>query len=434
MSLPPNHPQRKRLNDEVHARPSEPLLTPSRLSYVVLFTPWVLEERDWAPLVELTRRYEAIPPNAGANHYSGDFGPYRLRWERHTEFTRFTVIATGAGENPFENPVIDLLPDDWLQTLPGETLMANHTALVRKGQVIDDLDTISARFFSGNVLLGSAIGEGAGLAVKDFRIQGDGFSRMLLINESLTDWQAGRAVQRLLEIDTYRLLALMALPVARHQVPLLNERELELAEITNAMTRTAHEEEPHLLERLTKLQSLNESDHAASAYRFSASQAYYQLVLRRIEELREKRYPGLQSLKEFTDRRLAPAMNTCRAVADRQESLSVRAARATNLLSTRVEIAGQAQDRMLLEAMNRRAKLQLRLQQTVEGLSVAAISYYIVGLVGYAAKALKAAGLGIDTDIFVGASIPVVALIVTGLVRRIRKVVTAQDKTTPPEM
>ena len=46
----------------------------------------------------------------------------------------------------------------------------------------------------------------------------------------------------------------------------------------------------------------------------------------------------------------------------------------------------------LLGAMNRRQQLQLRLQATVEGLSVAAITYYIVGLVGYAAKGLKEGG------------------------------------------
>ncbi|MGF1607310.1 MAG: DUF3422 family protein [Rhodothalassiaceae bacterium] len=428
MTLPPNHPQRKSLNDEVHARPSEVLGTPSRLSYLVLLTPGSLSEADWQPLAALAQRYEAIPPRPGANHYSGDFGPFRLRWERHTEFTRYTFIASGMGENPFADPAIDTVPDDWLAELPGQVLMANHTAVVPPGHVPEEIDLLSARYFSGNVLMGSDIGDGAALTLKDFRIQGDGFSRLLVVNRSMPERQTGLTVQRLLEIDTYRLLALLALPTARAQIPLLNDLEQELAQITTAISEIGGKEERHLLERLTRLQAESESRHAASSYRFSASEAYYALVRRRIEELRETRHPGLQSLEEFTDRRLAPAMNTCQSVAKRQESLSVRAARATQLLSTRVEIASQAQNQSLLEAMNRRAKLQLRLQQTVEGLSVAAISYYIVGLVGYAAKAAKAGGLGIDPALITGLSIPIVALAVAGGVRRIRKLVKLEDQ------
>ena len=71
-------------------------------------------------------------------------------------------------------------------------------------------------------------------------------------------------------------------------------------------------------------------------------------------------------------------------------------------------IALEAQNQDLLSSMNRRAKLQLRLQQTVEGLSVAAISYYVVGLLGYGLRALEAAGLHFNHDIATGAAIPLV--------------------------
>ncbi len=99
-------------------------------------------------------------------------------------------------------------------------------------------------------------------------------------------------------------------------------------------------------------------------------------------------------------------MNTCRAAAARQESLSQRVARATQLLSTRVDVTREKQNQAVLESMNRRAAAQLRLQQTVEGLSVAAITYYIVGLVGYAAKGAKAAGLAVSPDLAMAVSIP----------------------------
>ena len=215
---------------------------------------------------------------------------------------------------------------------------------------------------------------------------------------ALTDFP----VQRLLEIDTYRMLALLALPVARELSPVLTGYERELAEITTALT------------------DVGEAD---SHYRFSAAAAYHDLVPRRIEELREERVPGLQTFGEFTGRRLAPAMNTCRATAARQESLSERVARTTQLLSTRVDVARAGQNQAVLEQMNRRTKLQLRLQQTVEGLSVAAITYYIVGLTGYAAKGLNALGVRLNPDLAMGASIPLVLAVTALGVRRIRRMV-----------
>jgi uncharacterized membrane-anchored protein len=168
--------------------------------------------------------------------------------------------------------------------------------------------------------------------------------------------------------------------------------------------------ERKLLDELMKLSSEIEDVAAATTYRFSAARAYYALVLRRVEELREQRVEGLQTLSEFVDRRLAPAMRTCEAVSERLETLSRRVSRASQLLRARVEIQLEAQNRDLLESMNRRAHLQLRLQQTVEGLSVAAITYYLASLVGYLAKGAKAVGLPVDSDLATAAAIPLVAL------------------------
>ncbi|MBK5911401.1 hypothetical protein CCR85_07825 [Rhodothalassium salexigens] len=427
VSLPDDHPHRHQLNDEAHARPFEPMGTPSRITYIAFYTDWSLDERDWRPLADLAERFEALPPRPGANHYFADFGRFRLKWERHTEFTRYTIIAPGAGEDPFADPAVNMLPKDWLENLPGELLVATHAALVHPGDIPNETDTLAARFFNGNVLLGSQIGDGEAVALTDFRIHGDRFGRLLVINRGLSERRAGRMMQRLFEIDTYRLLALMALPIARRQLPTLRALEQDLINITFEMETAAQEDEPKLLDRLTRLQGGIEKGHASSAYRFSAAEAYYQLVNARIEELREQRYPGVQHLREFTERRLAPAVATCRAVAERQDSLSVRAARATQLLSTRVDIDRQAQNQLLLETMSRRAKLQLRLQQTVEGLSVAAITYYVVGLVGYAAKAAEKAGAPINPDVATGLAIPVVILIAAGVIQRVRRKLVGDD-------
>jgi uncharacterized membrane-anchored protein len=226
------------------------------------------------------------------------------------------------------------------------------------------------------------------------------------------------------EIETYRMMALLALPVAHQLSPFLSQAERELSEITTMLAGATESDEPVLLDRLTRLEADIEQREAQNAYRFGAAGAYYELVHRRILELREIRIQGLQTFQEFTERRLAPAMNACRAAAARQESLSRRVSRVTQLLSTRVDVSREKQNQAVLESMNRRAAAQLRLQQTVEGLAVAAITYYIVGLVGYAAKGAHAAGPGLSPEIAMGVSIPIVAGLTAWGIHRVRKAVS----------
>lgn len=423
LRIPADHPFRVELNDEVHARPPEALQPPQRLSYLALLSDWTERERDWEEVRDLARRLGAPPPGPESNHCSVDLGPFRLKWERHTEFKRFKFIAPGSVGEGFATPAIAEVPADWLAALKGRTMMAAHVALAQAEDPPADAETLSARLFGGNVLIGADIAGRAGTAYTDFRIHGDGFSRMLVLSRSLTPRQAGRMIQRLLEIDTYRMMALLAWPVARETSPVLSRWERELAEVTNALACAQVVDEPGLLERLTRLQAEIETREAENHYRFSAAAAYYELVQRRIAELREERIQGLQTFQEFTERRLGPAMNTCRAVADRQDALSRRIARATQLLSTRVDLTREQQNQALLESMDRRAKLQLRLQETVEGLSVAAVTYYAVGLIGYAANALRARGAPIQPELIMGISIPLIALLVALAVRRVRRMV-----------
>jgi uncharacterized membrane-anchored protein len=424
LALPADHPQRMELNEEVHARPAEAMSAPMRVSYLALATDAAEAEGVLAAVADLAQRRGVPGPVARANHFSTDLGPFRLRWERHTEFSRIMVMVPGAGEDPFAEPALSALPAEWVAALPGRLVMAAHAALVRHpAEETPDHEAISARFFGGNVLVGSGIAGGAAVALTDVRIRPDGFTRFLILDRAMSPWQAGRQVQRLLEIDTYRMMALMALPVARALSPFIAERERELAGITAALVNAKGTDEAVLLEQLTRLAAGIENREAENLYRFAASAAYYELVQRRIAELREVRIEGLQTLLEFNERRVAPAMNTCRAVEQRLEALSARVAQTTQLLSTRVEITREGQTQAVLEQMNRRAKLQLRLQQTVEGLSVAAITYYIVGLVYYAGRALEGAGLGISAEELAGISIPVVAGIIALGVRSIRRAV-----------
>jgi len=423
ITLPENHPLRIQLNDEAHARPPELLVAPTRLSYLAMFSDAAAREGGFAAVCALAERFGVVPPPKGANHYSADLGPFRLKWEQHTEFVRYKFIVAGAGPEPFDDPAIAAVPADWLSQLPGQVMVAMHVALLPPDP--DEASPLASarRLFPGNVLVGAAVSSGAAAAFADFRVRPDGFSRLLLQDRNMTPAQAGRVVQRLVEIDTYRIMALLALPAAQALAPEVARCEREVAGITAAMVTARDPDEPVLLERLTRLAAEIDSRQADNLFRFSAAFAYDELVLRRIQELREVRIPGLQTFQEFTERRLAPAINTCRSVAGRQEELSRRVARATQLLATRVSVTRERQNQSVLEAMNRRVRLQLRLQSTVEGLSIAAVTYYIVGLVGYAAKAFKAAGGHADPELIMGLSIPVVAALMALGLRKMRRAV-----------
>ncbi|MEM7041469.1 MAG: DUF3422 domain-containing protein [Pseudomonadota bacterium] len=424
MPLPPNHPDRFTLANEVHARPPEELMAPVKLTYLALFSDRSKREQEWRRLVEFAKAHDARPPAPDINHYSEDFGPFRLKWERHAEFCRYKFIAADNGKAPFVRPAIDAVPEDWVASIPGEVMVASQVVIRPAGRPVLEHDEVSAKHFDGNVIIGAILSGGAAAAFTDFRVHDDGFSRILIEDRDTTPRQAGRLVQRLLEIDTYRIMAMLALPVAHKLTPLLEAGERELAEITNALVGVRNDDEPRLLDRLTQLQAEIESDDTENQFRFSAAAAYYDLVRQRIVDLREERIQGLQTFQEFIERRLAPAMSTCSAVRARQENLSRHMSRATQLLSTRVNIANERQNQGILQSMNRRAQLQVRLQETVEGLSIAAITYYVVGLVNYLAKGIKAAGMSLNVELITGLSIPIVAIVIALGVRKIRKMVT----------
>jgi uncharacterized membrane-anchored protein len=268
-------------------------------------------------------------------------------------------------------------------------------------------------------LVGATVADAHGTVYTDFALHADGCSRMVLLAGDLSPRRLGRLVQRLLEIDTYRMAALLGLPAARESSALLGVAEEELAALAEAIRVAGRDEEPQLLDRLTRLAGQVESHYAATHSRFSASAAYFELIDQRLQDIKEAKLPGLQSLGEFIDRRLSPARATCAWAVRRQDALSQRVSRISNLLRTRVEIEQQQSSQALLATMNRRQDLQLKLQATVEGLSVAAITYYIVGLVSYLAKGAHAIGWPFTAEGTAACAIPVVALAVWLSLRRL---------------
>lgn len=427
MAAPIDHPLRFPLAAELHARPFAELEAPERISHIAMLTGTGSRDTERDCLDELCSRLGGTPPSEEATHHIMDFGTFRLKWERHTEFTTYTFLRHGPFDSPFAEPAASLVPADWLTGLPGERVVAMHLALLPADG--DRADATVAKHLAESSLCRATVLGGAAEIATDHRIAPDGFTRMLVFDRSLLPRQAGRLVQRLAEIQTYRDMALLALPKAREAAPTIARIDAALAELTGMMTSTGQiDDEQRMLERLITLSAEIEENIAATSYRFAAARAYEGLVIDRVTEIAEVPLADHPTPSAYVDRRFTPAMRTCASTAARQSSLSERATRAANLLRTRVDITLEAQNRDLLASMDRRAKLQLRLQQTVEGLSVAAITYYLVSLVGYLLYAMKAAGVAMNVPVVQGLSVPVVAGLIWLGARRARRRLTRDDE------
>jgi uncharacterized membrane-anchored protein len=419
MSLPfPEHPLRHSITAELHARTFEPLRAPARVAHIAYLSGERGGGQNVRHLLRLLAHFDVPAPSDLGQQFFVDIGGLRLRWERHTEFVTVSFSREGAYQRPFSESLLDELPADWLRDLPGEVVSAVLLALEPRDapqHSVGELTTL----FGGNPVIGAEVAGGAGIVWTDMRIQPDGYGRILVRDVSLSDGQAGRLVKRILDVNAYRVMALLGLEPARQAAITLTDAEQRLADVavrmaaSNEQLGTAQQPnasppERTLLAELTALAAEVESLAAQTASRFDASVAYYQVVRQRLEQLRQQRIQGLQTLTEFLDARLAPGVATCQAVAQRQQHLAERAARMTALLRARVELELQEQNRSLLDSMDRRAKLQLRLQETVEGLSVVAISYYGLGLVGYLLKGFQASGWPIDPTLGVSIALPLV--------------------------
>lgn len=419
------HPHRLALHNEVHARPPEPLQAPVGISHWVM---WLAEsEKDQARAhlrALLEAHHQAV--DASASHVRADLGAFRLRWEMHTEFVSVTIMRSldvSQWQPGAPLPTArDVAPQQWLQTLPGQCLCAMHvTALYDSDEALARGVRTSLQESS---LSGASVTDGQAVVLADFALQADGHTHALVLVRDLSPRRLGRLVQRLLEIETYRMAALMGLPVARDSASWLSRGEAELADLAAAIRSASVEDESQLLDRLTRLAADVESHYARTHSRFSASSAYFDLVRQRIEDLAEQRLDGTQTIKDFMDRRLSPAMNTCAWAMRRQQSLSERISRTSNLLRTRVEIEQQESNQALLHTMNQRQGLQLKLQSTVEGLSIAAITYYMTGLVGYLAKGAKSLGWPLDPELSMAAAVPVIAIGMWWFLRRLHAKLT----------
>lgn len=424
--LPADEPLRRQLHDEVHARPPARIRLPALVTYVAVIHEGVSREQECEHLRRLPGQAGLTPEDLQGSFVRLRLPGATLKWERHTEFTRYSIVQAmpaGAGLGQRDPALLPhlALPPDWLAGIPGQTLAAIKLAMLEGDVAQPQACLAQARTWLGeHPVVASLMGNrGHSIVVTDFMLRDSGFERMLVIAPPGTpETRVGRISGRLLELETYRLMALRGLPVAKRLGPKLAEDERRLAGITAQMEDKSASDQA-LLDTLVSLAAGVERATAEHAYRFAATRAYHALVNQRIAELREQPIHGTQTIGEFMQRRLSPAMATVEASARRLASLSDRITRTSALLRTRVDIATEGQNQQLLERLTRGQALQLRLQSTVEGLSIAAISYYVVSLILYVAKAGKAAGLPVHPELMAGAMIPLVLLGVWRMIRRI---------------
>ncbi|MDD9716129.1 DUF3422 domain-containing protein [Dinoroseobacter sp. PD6] len=418
-----DHPLRYALANELHARPFPELSAPCHAVFLAIKQPQDAAMRnrdlDRAHLIELLDRYGAPHPSPGATHFSGQIGKHTLKWESHTEFVTFTIFVDGTAARPFDPDSFDVFPEDWLKKAPGMR-MGSSLIRVEERPSKEEIKTKLESWFVPESLAVSQVLDDSAVIAGDFRIDAGGHSRFaIFVGDDIGKRRVGRILQRVTEIETYKTVSMLGLARARTIGGQLNEIDDRLSDMVGSMSSNAAPAEDTLT-ALLEISADLENLMAQSSFRFGATRAYEALVTQRIEVLREERFDGRQTFAEFMMRRFDPAMRTVKATERRMQQMADRATRAAELLRTRVDVERQTQNQALLESMDRRAALQLRLQKTVEGLSVVAISYYAVNLAIYLIGPL-AYTADVSKTVLTAAVTPLVVLGVWFLVRRIRE-------------
>ncbi|MEY2887043.1 MAG: hypothetical protein RI913_462 [Pseudomonadota bacterium] len=440
---PYDHPLRTVLHEEVHARPPVALWPRDR----ILNQAFLLkgndrqQQLDWINAISEQTK-QPIDPNHGQTFRIIELRPAPqrviIKWELHGEFSSISAIiqqkdliteAPIKTRHGIENEVNDLLNRLSIKPMheAGGLRISAIDIIFEDRSLFKEADEVSS-IFSGNTLIGSTIltNQKAQLWT-DLQVNEDGYISFLVPHAGMGSRQAGRVARRITEVEIYRMASMLAFPVAKSLSGPLRNAEAELSELSKEISMAQNQEsvathqDGEFLERISTLASKIEEWISEHGLRFTAAEAYSQLTAKNLEELSEASLPGVQTLSEFMERRFAPAMSTCSWTQRRLRELSDRISRTTQILRTRIEFVNESQTQELLASMDRRAKIQLRLQETVEGLSVLVLTYYAVSLIIYMAKGAKELGLMIPAELIGGASAPIIAYGIYALNKRRKK-------------
>ncbi len=415
------HPLRERLYNELHNRPFPSISPPAQLTNIAIQHQGKLKQQEHEFISLLCNRFQVNSPAKSMPCFYQDFGLFGLRWERHLEYSTYSFIHQAPlTDQPFIKNAIDYVPSNWLEKMPGQVIAAVH--LIIECENIDSAITHKVeQFFDNMSLIASAPVNSQAKVWSSFKLHDDGFGRFLIYQQDLSAAQLGRLVQQILQLDTYRLMATLGLPLAQAINSELNQLDIQLQQVTTYIALGTDKSDRELLTQVSKIAAKVEDFRSQSTYRFSATNAYYDVALQRMEELKEEEIPGYMTMQEFLMRRITPAVKTCQTASNHLEDISRRVTRASDLLRTRVDMVLQEQNQILLKSMNHRAHVQMRLQQTVEGLSVAAISYYGMQLFETMLTSLPTFGIEYNHKLVSGFAVPIMIGIVFVGTRLIHK-------------
>ena len=420
------HPRFVESYKGLHSRAFFPVQGPVQVSHIAVLHAGEFEaDEALAHLLTLCQHFE-LSCELTAPFVSLRFPDFELRWELHTEFSTYSFISYVPTQQPFADHVLQQLPQGWVENIPGQVVSAVRVGVVDVQQVPDR--EVLREHFEGQRLKGSELRQGAATLWSALHLHEDGFNRMLVLNQHLSECEIGRVVRALLELEAYRNMLLLALPVAQQTIAAVSEMEDQLAVLTRQFSHDQVSiDDQQLLSELSTMAAAIAELIAASRYRFDAAQAYYQMVESRFAELQEGEVDHLQTISDFIDRRLSPAIRTVSAAKRRLDDLSGRVGRATDFIRTRIDMSIEKQNQNLLKSMDRRAKQQFRLQQTVESLSVVVLTYYTLSLLALALKGLPLAALGLSTEAAIAFLIPVVFGLVWYLTHRLKQKITKRQ-------
>ncbi|MGH6728192.1 MAG: DUF3422 family protein, partial [Pseudolabrys sp.] len=254
------HPLRAAVLGEVHARPFTPIETPRRLLHFAFATAGEAGRNDRAALADFCARRGLEPLKPAAKQHRVALGGATLRWEQHSEFTTYTWELPSEGTTPFHPAAASLATPMASLPQPGPLLVALDLHLLadnNKNLAVD-------RLFDRASLAVAENAEGDALFATDFQPDPAGFVRILVLDRGLGPERAGALAQRIVELETYRTLALLGLPEAQRLTPSINRIETRLTEVTEEMRGTDKlMDNNRLLDELTALAAELEAGAAA---------------------------------------------------------------------------------------------------------------------------------------------------------------------------
>jgi uncharacterized membrane-anchored protein len=405
------HQYRRLIDAETHARPVLGMTPPVRIRRLAFMS--ADGGADLRALHEKMGIVAGVKPEGPAWARQLDFerDGRRVSWELHNEFA--TITWSGP-------------PDDWDARPAGIGLELHEKLLLVFATRIDVMgtDTIAEKALQGFNPLSlcySQIFEGGAEAATDFHLDEDGFTRFEVAAARSGELRIGVIIRRLLEIETYRTMALIGLPLAREMGAQVSGYERQLAAIMQkAGTDDAVEAHHAALEALHKLSGEISRTVEQTSFRFAATQAYGEVLAERLTRLRERAIGEFTTIERFVNNRAQPALATCKATEKRLVALTEKVQRAIELLDARITLSIQTQNRAVLDGISQTGRSQYRLQLTVEGLSIIAISYYALGILGYVFEGLHEV-LPFTKGEMAAVAAPIVILAVFFAIRRIRR-------------